>query len=276
MESAATLTALRMIAIQSVEAGMRVAKDWRDQGADLQVQVTDAASEYDRYVTAVDHAAEAAITDIIRQNDPDAIIIGEQAVDGTMTGRVWIVDPIDGTTNLVKGSSFVSVAVALLINGRPAVAATGCPFTHELWSAAAGFGTFDRSGQRVILRERPTAERIIALDPAAATAGQEAWWSDAHRRIEGVCGEVAPRASIALALAYVAGGMLDGFVQLGGSLAQDLAAGILLVQQAGGKISGLDGRDDAWNSGVVIAGTPAAYEDLNSAFHGFSKEPKPA
>jgi fructose-1,6-bisphosphatase/inositol monophosphatase family enzyme len=148
MESAADLKALRMIAIQSVEAGMRVAKDWRDQGADLQVQVTDAASEYDRYVTAVDHAAEAAITDIIRQNDPDAIIIGEQAVDGTMTGRVWIVDPIDGTTNLVKGSSFVSVAVALLIDGRPAVAATGCPFTHELWSAAAGFGTFDRMGVR--------------------------------------------------------------------------------------------------------------------------------
>src|SRR5215207_366211 len=206
MESAPDLTALRMIAIQSVEAGMRVAKDWRDQGADLQVRVTDAVSEYDRYVTAVDHAAEAAITDIIRHHDPDAIIIGEEAVEGTMTGRVWVVDPIDGTTNLVRGSSFVSIAVALLIDGRPAVAATGCPFTGELWSATAGFGTFDRSGKKVALRNRPTADRIIALDPASATPGQEAWWSDAHRRITDICGEVAPRASIALALAYVAGG----------------------------------------------------------------------
>jgi myo-inositol-1(or 4)-monophosphatase len=76
-----------------------------------------------------------------------------------------------------------------------------------------------------------------------------------------------------LALAYVAGGQLDGFVQLGGSQAQDLAAGILLIQEAGGKISGLDGREDVWNSGVVTAGTPEAYEDLKIAFQGFSEKP---
>jgi myo-inositol-1(or 4)-monophosphatase len=79
-----------------------------------------------------------------------------------------------------------------------------------------------------------------------------------------------------LALAYVAGGLLDGFVQFGGSQAQDLAAGILLIREAGGKVSGLDGREDAWNSSVVIAGAPEVYEDLNSAFHGFSEKPEPA
>jgi myo-inositol-1(or 4)-monophosphatase len=276
MELTEDVKAMRMIAIQAVEAGMRIAKDWRDQGADLQVQVTDAVSEYDRYVTAVDNASEAAISEVLRSHDAEAVIVGDEPVEKLPPGLVWVVDPIDGTTNLVNNETFVAVAVSLLQDGKPVVGATGCPFTDELWSAAAGCGTFDRSGQKVRLHERSAADRKIALDPATATPGQEAWWSDAHRRITSTCSEVAPRASIALALAYVAGGVLDGFVQLGGSQAQDLAAGILLIREAGGKVSGLDGREDAWNSSVVIAGTPEVYEDLNSAFHGFSEKPEPA
>jgi myo-inositol-1(or 4)-monophosphatase len=269
--TAEELTAQRIIAVHAVEAGMRVAKDWRERGADLQVQETDAASEYDRYVTTVDQAAEAAISQVLRSHDAEAVIVGDEPVEELPPGLVWVVDPIDGTTNLVNGKTFVAVAVSLLQDGKPVVGATGCPFTDELWSAAAGIGTFDRSGERVTLHDRPTADRKIALDPATATPGQEAWWSDAHRRAASVCGEVAPRASIALALAYVAGGRFDGFVQFGGSQAQDLAAGVLLITQAGGKITGLEGREDVWNSGVVIAGTPETYKDLKSGFQGFSE-----
>jgi myo-inositol-1(or 4)-monophosphatase len=267
------LPELRKIAIQAVEAGMNVVRDWRARGADLEVQVVEAESIYDKFVTAADHASEAAVSDVIRKYDPDTIIIGDEPAEAYAGRSVWIVDPIDGTTNLVNGESFVSVAVALLVDGWPVVGATGCPFTGELWSAAEGLGTQDRNGQRVALAERQLTERHIALDPATPTPNQESWWKDAHLRISNVCGVVAPRASIALALAYVAGGRFDGFVQLGGSLAQDSAAGTLLIREAGGKISGLDDQPDVWNSDVILAGTPQAFDDLSTAFKGFANKP---
>jgi myo-inositol-1(or 4)-monophosphatase len=123
------------------------------------------------------------------------------------------------------------------------------------------------------LTERQRNERHIALDPATPTPNQESWWNDAHLRIAKVCGQVAPRASIALALAYVAGGRFDGFVQLGGSLAQDSAAGTLLVREAGGKISGLGSHSVVWNSDVMLAGAPLTFEDLSTVFQGFAEKP---
>jgi myo-inositol-1(or 4)-monophosphatase len=267
------LSELRKIAIQAVEAGMNMVRDWRERGADLEVQIVEAESIYDKYVTAADHASEAAVSEVIRKYDPDAIIIGEEPVDEYAGKTVWTVDPIDGTTNLVNGKSFVSVAVAMLVNGRPVVGATGCPFTGELWSAAEGLGTFDHAGQRIKLAERQRNERYIALDPATPTPNQESWWNDAHSRIAKVCGQVAPRASIALALSYVAGGRFDGFVQLGGASAQDFAAGTLLIREAGGNISGLGGHSDVWNSDVIIAGTPQTFEDLSTEFQGFAEKP---
>jgi fructose-1,6-bisphosphatase/inositol monophosphatase family enzyme len=146
--AAEELASLRMIAAEAIDAGMRIAKDWRERGADLQVQETDAASEYDRYVTAVDRASEAAISAVLRSHDVDAVIVGDEPVEKLPPGLVWVVDPIDGTTNLVNGKTFVAVAVSLLQDRKPVVGATGCPFTDELWSAAAGCGTFDRSGQK--------------------------------------------------------------------------------------------------------------------------------
>jgi len=261
------------MAIQAVEAGMNVVRDWRARCANLEVQVVEAESIYDKFVTAADHASEAAVSDVIRKYDPDAVIIGDEPAEAYGRRTVWIVDPIDGTTNLVNGESFVSVAVALLVDGRPVVGATGCPFTGELWSAAEGSGTYDREGLRVTMTERHLAKRHIALDPATPTPNQESWWKDAHLRISNVCGVVAPRASIALALAYVAGGRFDGFVQLGGSQAQDLAAGTLLIREAGGKISGLDDQPDVWNSDVILAGTPQAFDDLSTAFKSFANKP---
>jgi len=271
------LTKLRQVAVNSVEAGMKVVRDWRERGADLEAQAVEAESIYDMYETAADHASEAAVASIIRRHDPDAIVIGDEPTGADAGRTVWIVDPIDGTTNLVNGKSFVSVAVAVLVDGRPVVGATGCPFTGELWSAAEGMGTYDSAGQRVVMTERPQSERHIALDPATPTANQESWWNDARLRISNVCGNVAPRASIALELAYVAGGRFDGSVQLGGSpaqdSAQDFAAGLLLIQEAGGKVSGLGGRSDTWNSNVVIAGTPQTFNDLHDALQGFARKP---
>jgi len=223
----------------------------RAQGGDLDIREVEAESEYDRYVTAVDDAAEAAVVDVLRASDVDELD--------------WVVDPIDGTTNLVRGDSFVAVTLALLDGGRPLVGATGCPFTGELWSVARGRGAYDGSGARLAVRERPRAERRVALDPASAPPARAAGWEAAHAAAAETCAEVAPRASIALALAYVAAGIFDGFVQLGGSPVEDFAAGTLLVREAGGLVSGLDGRAEPWCADLVIAGTPKTYVELQAA-----------
>jgi myo-inositol-1(or 4)-monophosphatase len=153
----------------------------------------------------------------------------------TRADRVWVVDPVDGTTNLLLlGDSFVGVTVALLVDGRPVVGATGCPFTGELWSAAQGLGADDRSGRRLEVVERPPGTRRIALDPAVSGPDHLATWDAARLRLTEAFEEVEPRSAIALELAYVAVGIFDGLVQIGGSPVQDFAAGVLLIREAGG------------------------------------------
>ena len=259
---------LRSIAVTAVQSAMEVVREWRERGIDLGVRVVDAESLYDCYETAVDDAAEAAVLEVLRGSDPATPAVSDASEGGDRAGRVWLVDPIDGTTNLILGESFVAVTLALLDGNQLLVAATGCPFTGEVWSAVHGRGTY-YDGRRVEVRERPRSSRVLALDPATPPPSQLAVWQRV-RDLVGECGEVAPRASIALALAHVSSGQFDGFVQVGGSPMQDFAAGTLLVREAGGLVSGADGRTQPWLASVVIAGTPKTHRDLRGALSGFS------
>ena len=227
----------------------------RASGADLGLRVVEAESLYDRFVTAVDDAAEAAILNVLRDAGSD---------------RTWVIDAIDGTTNLVLGDPYVGVTLALVERGEPLVAATGCPFTGEIWSAALGCGAFDFEGRRLGLSHRPPESRRIALDPASPPPPQRAVWESARDRIAETFAEVVLRASIALALAHVASGEFDGFVQIGGSPVEDFAAGTLLVREAGGLVTGLDGQAAPWGASVVIAGPPRTHRELQQALSGVS------
>jgi myo-inositol-1(or 4)-monophosphatase len=238
------LQELRDVAERAIRAGMDVVARGVGENKD---------------VAAVERAAEAVAIDVIREADPGTPVFGEVSGGDAEAERVWVVDPVDGTRNLARGDPFVAVTVALLMDGRPVVGATGCPFTAEVWSAAEGGGSYDRAG-RLELLDRAT--RRIALDPAESNTEHLARWSEARARLAGAFGDVELRSAIALELAHVAAGAFDGLVQVGGSPLQDFAAGVLLVREAGGLVSGLDGRTDVWRSDVVIAGTPETYRDL--------------
>ena len=242
---------------------MGVVRDWRERGRDLDVKVVPAGSIYDQHVTAADDAAEEAIRDSLQRADPSTPVVADVAGADIERYRFWVIDPIDGTTNFIGGSSFVAVSVSLVVDGVPRVAAAGCPFTGEVFSAAEALGAFRQPGERLRLTERPRSEREVVIDPETPPVAQRALWEDVRRRIAGVSGGVVARASIALSMAYVAAGRFDGFVQLGGSPLQDFAAGTLLIHEAGGTASGLDG-DVPWRSEVVIAGTPQTYDDLRA------------
>jgi fructose-1,6-bisphosphatase/inositol monophosphatase family enzyme len=180
------LDELREIAARAVRAGMDVVRSRRGERNDL---------------TSMEHAAEAAAIDVLRGGDPNTPVVGEMSGGEARGERVWVVDPVDGIANLVRGDPFVAVTVALLVEGRPVIGATGCPFTGELRSAAQGAGAHDSSGRRLELVERPAGGRRIALDPTESDAGHLATWNEARARLTQAFGEVELRSAIALELA---------------------------------------------------------------------------
>ena len=110
------------------------------------------------YVTEVDRSAEQAAIRVLREGAPDIAILAEES-GGTPTQRMWVIDPVDGTTNFVRGFPVVGVSVALVEDGRPVVGAVVAPLLGESWSAAEG------QGAKWIVRDagcrsRPTRERV--------------------------------------------------------------------------------------------------------------------
>ena len=255
----------------AVRAGMTVVAEWRRSGGDLGIRRV-SETPGDEFVTAVDHASEEAIRAALHRATPGIPVVGELHAEAEVDDElVWVVDPVDGTTNLVNGDPFVSVTVALLESGQPIVGATGCPFTGELWSAMSGQGAHDSNGIILDIRARATS-RTIALDPKTPSTSYAETWREAVKRLESAYFDVRPLASIALELAHVANGDFDGFVALGqpaGSSILDFAAGILLIREAGGDVIGLDGRSDAWTSEAVLAGNAETLERLRECMVDF-------
>jgi myo-inositol-1(or 4)-monophosphatase len=262
---------LTSVAVEAVRTGMAVVADWAQAGRDLQTErVGDIPG--DEFVTAVDGASEAAIRSLLHDATPSIPVVGEIRAESDVDAPwVWVVDPVDGTTNLVNGDPFVSVTVALLASGDPVVGATGCPFTDELWSARAGGGAEDAHGRPLEIA-RAVSCHTIALDPKTPSAAYASVWENAAQRLRSVFADVRPLGSIALEMARVASGDYDGFVSLGqpgGSSVLDYAAGTLLIREAGGDVLGLDGRRNAWTSEVVLAGNPKTLRLLRTSMDGF-------
>jgi myo-inositol-1(or 4)-monophosphatase len=246
---------------------MSVIKEWRANGRDIEALNT-GGEPGDEYVTAVDNAAETAMIEVLRHALPDIPIIGEMSGGDLDAEHVWVIDPMDGTTNFVMGKSFVAVTLALLVDGLPVVGVTGCPFTGELWSAVKGAGTYDNSGRRITVKPGATGHERIALDPQVSGKRTLDTWNEVFQRLTSTFKEVQPLSAIALELAHVAAGDYDGFVQIGGSPVQDFAAGALLIREAGGVITTIDSSDKVWDSKMVVAGTPETHRQLLELLEG--------
>lgn len=212
------------------------------------------------YVTEVDRAAEHAAIRVLREGAPDIAILAEES-GGTRTERMWVIDPVDGTTNFVRGFPVVGVSVALVEAGRPVVGAVVAPLLGEAWSAVEGGGAVDRRGQRIAVSTHPGAgvvatgfpfrrkERLPRYLPVMAAALER--FEDLRRA-----------GAASLDLAYVGAGVFDGFFELGLGL-WDIAAGALLVREAGGVVTDWAGDADAvFVSGNILAGTPAWHEAM--------------
>jgi myo-inositol-1(or 4)-monophosphatase len=193
-------------------------------------------------VTEVDEAAERAIVARLRQRFPgDAIVAEESATGEAVRGRRWIVDPIDGTTNFVHGHPFACVSIALADDEGPAVGVIHAPLLGEVYHAVRG-GDAWLNGRpiRVSGVERPSASLIATGFPFKTGKGD----LNAYMRLvaDVVRGthDVRRAGSAALDLAFVAAGRHEGYFEIG--LAPwDVAAGMLLVTEAGGRVTGWPG-----------------------------------
>lgn len=208
------------------------------------------------YVSEADRAAERAVRAAL---EPSGVPVVGEELGGEASGRYWLVDPIDGTVNFLHGFPVVGVSVALVEEGRPVAGCVHAPFLGTTWTAARGLGA-EQDG-------RPL--RVTSARPEEAVVGTGFPFRHPERRAEYLRAmlpamerfeDLRRPGAVSLDLAWVASGAFDGFFELGLS-PWDVAAGVVLIEEAGGVITDWSGGDEVL-SGDVLAGGPEVHAAL--------------
>jgi myo-inositol-1(or 4)-monophosphatase len=212
------------------------------------------------FVSAVDRASEEAISQVVRARHRDARIVGEELAPelGALSGVTFIADPLDGTTNYLHDFPWYCVSIAALTDGDPVAGAILNVPTGELFTATAGGGA-RRSGQPIMVSrvELPRRALVGTGFPFRGADQVEPYLRVMAEVMREVAGLRRP-GSAALDLADVACGRFDAFWEL--HLAPwDVAAGILLVREAGGLVTDLQGAPARVAHGPIVAGNPAMH-----------------
>jgi len=220
------------------------------------------------WATDVDRAAEAIITRILRDSMPGSAVIGEELSPELVTGGlVWIVDPLDGTTNFLHAFPAYAVSIAAAVDGVLEAAAILHVPLNRLSTATRGGGAFEDG---VPLRVSPIADPEHALIgtgfPYRDFSRLQSYLNQLSRVTLGATGVRRP-GSAAIDLADVAAGRFEGFWEQRLS-AWDIAAGILLVREAGGLVTDFAGRPLGIEHGEVLAGNPPIHRWLLSTLNG--------
>ncbi len=252
------MNALQNVAVMAARRGGNVLMRHLKQLDRLKVE----KKGHNDFVSEADRAAEAAVIQVIQKHYPDHAILAEESGGQGESDTVWIIDPLDGTTNFLHGFPQFCVSVGVQIKGRTEAAAVYDPMRQELFAAARGDGaTLDDRKIRVSGRTDlshaligtgfPFRQADMDIGPYLEMLGKV---------VRSTAGVRRPGAA-ALDLCYVAAGRLDGFWETG-LKPWDLAAGSLIIREAGGIVSGLDGSENYLDTGHVLCGTPRIYAGL--------------
>ena len=228
-----------------------------DRGPTLGVR----AKSRNDFVTEIDQLAERDIIETIRRSHPDHGFLGEESGRSGGDEFLWIIDPLDGTTNFLHGFPTFAVSLACQYRGRLEHAVVYDPMRQELFTASRGDGA-QVDGRRIRVSKQLELEGALVATGFPYRAN--ARWIDEYLAMlktvmQKTAGIRRPGAA-SLDLAYVAAGRVDGFWEIGLN-AWDTAAGTLLITEAGGRIGTLGGGEYR-QGGNVIAGTPKVYEAL--------------
>lgn len=214
------------------------------------------------YVTEVDQAIENRIIDTIRAHFPDHHIMSEEtANDGLQAGVTWVIDPLDGTTNFIHGFPFVAVSVAVCVDKRPVMGLVLDPMREELFFARKGHGAY-LNGRRILARNGAGLEEaLVATGFPSRSKNVLEPYMDTFRSIFNRVSGIRRAGAAALDLAYLAAGRVDGFWEVG-LKAWDVAAGALLVTEAGATVTDFWGEEGYLYNGHIVGGTLSVYPFL--------------
>jgi myo-inositol-1(or 4)-monophosphatase len=247
----------------AIKAARRAGSIINRASMDLE-RLTVSRKAHSDFVSEVDGAAEEAIIKVLLDAYPDHSILAEESGksgNANQSEYQWIIDPLDGTTNFLHGFPKYGVSIALLHRGVLSQAVVYDPLNDELFTATRGSGAFLNNHRIRVSKRTQLGESLIGTGfPFRDFTHMEAYLAMFKDVIPKAAGIRRP-GSAALDLAYVAAGRYDGFWEMG--LAPwDMAAGCLLILEAGGMVSDLEGNGQYIKSGQVVAGNPKIFVQL--------------
>ena len=256
---------LKVMTDAARKAGRGLARDFGEL-AELQVSKKGLGD----YVSAADLKAEQILIEELTKARPGYGFLCEESgrTEGSDKTHTWIIDPLDGTTNFLHAIPHFAVNIALSREGVIVAAVTYNPATGDLYWAEKGRGAWINDKRMRVAARRELVETILATGvPFVGRPGHAQFFKELHQLTQRVSG-IRRFGSAALDMAWVAAGRFDGFWER--SLNPwDIAAGVLLVTEAGGKVSGIDPKEDVLETGNIVASNlellPLIQERLQAA-----------
>ena len=261
-------SALLNVMVQAaLKAGKSLTRDFGEV-QNLQVSVKGPAD----FVSQADRKAEKIVREELMKARPTYGFLGEEGeeIKGSDGSHRWIVDPLDGTTNFLHGIPLFAVSIGLERNGEIVAGVVFNPATDELYTTEKGGGAFLNDRRLRVASRRALSDCVIGCGVPHLGRRNHGNFLIGLRHVMGEVAGIRSLGSAALDLAYVASGRFDGFWETGLE-AWDIAAGMLLIREAGGYATDLDGGNSSLDTGSVVAGN----EHIHKALMEVVKRPVP-
>lgn len=247
------------VMVQAVrKAGRALARDFGEV-EQLQVSVKGPGD----FVSAADRKSEETLFAELSRARPGYGFIMEErgTVEGTDAANTWVVDPLDGTTNFLHGIPLFCISLALVRNGVPVAGVIFNPVMDELYVAESGQGAYLNDRRIRVAARKKLADSVVCCGLPHMGRGDHAQFVRELEKAQPQVAGLRRTGSAAIDLAWVAAGRFDAFWERNLS-AWDMAAGIIMVREAGGYVSDLDDRDAMLEKGHIIAGNELIRRDL--------------
>ncbi len=220
------------------------------------------------FVSEVDHAAEDAIIAILRHAYPAHGFLAEESGEKDIKADyVWVIDPLDGTTNFLHGFPQYCVSIGLLYKGKPQQAVVYDPNRNELFTATRGGGAFLNDHRIRVSRTDKLQDALLSTGFPFKELENVDEYLKGLKRLMHMCSGIRRPGAAALDLAWVAAGRSDGFWEMGLS-PWDMCAGALLVREAGGLVGDFAGNETFMETGRIVATNPKIFAAMLKVLKG--------
>jgi myo-inositol-1(or 4)-monophosphatase len=247
--------------LSTAVAAARAAGVIINEGAKNRASLTIERKNANDFVSVIDKSAERAIIDTLAAKYPGHAFKAEESGEAGTSRYTWVIDPLDGTTNFLQGIPYYCVSIALQIDDTIAVGVIYDPTSGRLFTATRGHGAF-LDGVRIHVSGRPgLTEAVVGTGIPFRDWSYLDDYLASLRVIMQRCAGIRRPGAAALDLASVSAGWIDGHWEKGLN-AWDMAAGSLLIQEAGGVVTTFNGGGAFLNSGQVLAGAPGVHAEL--------------